>query len=354
MRAAVISAALLLSATANATTETFNDFSNVSSLTLSGDAQPIATSDGRVLRLTGALPNQSGSVFGTATISAAAFSSSFAFRLTDLGGTAPDHNGRVGADGITFAIQPLSASLGVPGGGLGIQSISPSVAVEFDTYENVDFADPSSSHIGIDLNGNVTSVATVDVTPYLNDGNIWYAWIDCDGATLTVSLSQTSVRPDSPQLVYQLNVRDTIGAEFAYVGFTAATGGGFQNQDILSWTYFDHYVPPGSDGGTMTDDGGVADGDPGADVGANDPDAPGPGTDAGIDATSSSDGGTALTDAADTVDSGKSGSASGCTCSATGGGSLGSRASAVGLLLLALIVRQRRPGRRADRDDARA
>jgi len=335
MRVVRIAGAILMTSTgvAHATTETFEDFSNVSTLTLSGNTQQIATPDGWVLRLTSALPAQSGSAFGTATISAASFSSSFAFRLSDPDGTAPDPNGRLGADGITFAIQPVSASLGVYGGGLGIQSVSPSVAVEFDTYKNVDYNDPSSSHIGIDINGDVKSVATVDVTPFLDDGNTWYAWIDCDGSTLTVSVSQTDARPESPQLVYPVNVHDIIGADFAYVGFTAATGGGFQNQDILDWTYLDHYVPPtDADGGTVTNDASAPD------------DAATP-IDAGVIVSDGGEGSVTVTPSPD----------SGCRCDGArdGGGNgngngngnatmPGTRTLAAGLLLLALVGRRRR------------
>src|SRR6476620_10293951 len=232
MRGAIFSSAAVVllawTSPARATTEIFTDFQDISPLTLSGNAVQAQTADGWVLRLTPAVANQTGSAFGTITALAAQFYTSFAFRLSNADGTAPDSNGRVGADGFTFAIQRVSASLGSRGGGLGIEQVSPSVAIEFDTYRNPDFKDPSSNHIGIDINGVVTSVATVDVTTPFNDGNVWYAWIDCDASTITVSVSQDGVRPEVPQLSYPVNVEATIGDAFAYVGFTAATGGGFQ------------------------------------------------------------------------------------------------------------------------------
>jgi len=257
--------------TASATTESFPDFTDISPLTLSGSAKRVETTDGWVLRLTPATAYQNGSAFGTVTISAAQFYTSFAFRLTDAGGSSPDPNGRRGADGITFAIQRVSASLGSQGGGLGIENVKPSIAVEFDTYKNPEYMDPSSNHIGIDVNGMVVSVATVDVATPFNDGNLWYAWIDCDASTITVSVSQDGVRPAVPQLSYPIDVAQTVGASFAYVGFTAATGGGFQNHDILSWVYLDHFVAadagaPPADGGY---DGGGADGSSGGTGGGN-------------------------------------------------------------------------------------
>ena len=275
MRGAIFSAAVVLawSSTARGTTEIFTSFKDISSLTLSGNAKQIETNDGWVLRLTPAVAAQNGSAFGTATVSAAQFYSSFAFRLSEPGGTAPDSNGKVGADGFTFAIQRVSASLGSRGGGLGIEQVSPSVAIEFDTYRNADYKDPSSNHIGIDIDGVVTSIATVDVAEPFNDGNLWYAWIDCDASTITVSVSQDGIRPEVPQLSYPINVEKTIGDKFAYVGFTAATGGGFQNHDILSWVYLDYFVAadagvPTLDGGNLPDGGN--DGAPGDSGGTDD------------------------------------------------------------------------------------
>jgi hypothetical protein len=217
-----------------ATTATFNDFSDTSTLTLSGSAQKLQTVDGWVLRLTPATANTTGSAFGTVRLRTASFSSAFSFRITDPDGTAPDSNGRLGADGFTFAVQPVSASLGSHGGGLGIYGVNPSVAVEFDTYLNKDYGDPSSNHIGVDINGSVTSVVTADIESFFNDGAVWYAWIDYDGELLTVSVSETATRPDTPQISYAVDIQPTIETDNAYVGFTSATGGGFQNHDILT------------------------------------------------------------------------------------------------------------------------
>ncbi len=60
-----------------------------------------------------------------------------------------------GADGIAFVLQPISTSVGSTGGGLGYQNISPSLAVEIDTYYNGGNTDPTYDHIGIQRNGDV-------------------------------------------------------------------------------------------------------------------------------------------------------------------------------------------------------
>ena len=50
---------------------------------------------------------------------------------------------------------------------------------------------------GIDLGGNIQSVQTAVVGTRMNDGNVWYSWVDYDGSThdLEVRLSQSSSRP---------------------------------------------------------------------------------------------------------------------------------------------------------------
>ncbi len=64
-----------------------------------------------------------------------------------------------GADGITFVLHNTCASIGSPGGGLGYLGIASSLAVEFDTWQNTDLADPWYDHIAIVSKGNVNHAA---------------------------------------------------------------------------------------------------------------------------------------------------------------------------------------------------
>jgi MYXO-CTERM domain-containing protein len=244
---------MLSAGSSRATTVTFADFSKTTGLTLTSAAASVTTADGAVLRLTPAAVSMTGSAFGTQLIRVHDFSSTFSFRMSGAGGIT-DTNGHIGADGFTFTVQPVSASIGGSGRDLGVGGVMPAVSVEFDTFCNAETMDPSSSHVGVDINGDVQSVVTADVSPYMNDGNRWYAWVDYDGTTLSVRINQTGVRPAAAQLAYEIDLAGTIGTDTAYVGFTAATGGGFQNHDIIDWTYFDHYLAPGADGGLPTDD----------------------------------------------------------------------------------------------------
>jgi len=225
----------------SASSITFNDFSSTAGLTLSGGAGAAVTSDGNVLRLTNASYGQVGSAFSSTTINAAKFSTSFEFRMTSPGGGF-DGTG-TGADGLVFVVQPVSSSIGGYGGGLGYSGIWPSIGVEFDTWYNDVILDPDSNHIGINQNGNTTSLATLRVSPSFNDGSLWYAWINYDGTDLEVRANQTGERPDAALISYSFDIPGIIGTNLAYVGFTAGTGGAWENHDIISWQYLDDFNP---------------------------------------------------------------------------------------------------------------
>jgi len=62
-------------------------------------------------------------------------------------------NGQSGGDGLAFVLQPLNVNAGGTGGGLGYQGIDPSVAIEYDTYNNPVLADMPEDHIAIMSNG---------------------------------------------------------------------------------------------------------------------------------------------------------------------------------------------------------
>jgi hypothetical protein len=225
--------------------EAYDSFASTVGLTLGGTAEATPVDGVEVLRLTLDAKQESSYAFASQAVPIESFSTAFAFRLSDPGGEA-DPNGHVGGDGFTFAIQPLGAKLGGDlGSGLGISGVDPSVAVEFDTWDNdcaeyPSVCDPSSNHIGVDIDGDVHSVVTANVSPAMDNGKEWYAWIDYDGETLEIRLNETTARPTKPQLSHTVDLPKTLGitaSEKAFVGFTASTGTSFQNQDILSWFY---------------------------------------------------------------------------------------------------------------------
>lgn len=172
----------------------------------------------------------------------AGFSTTFQFQITPVTGE---------ADGFAFVIQsnPNGTSvLGTTGAGgyLGYFGISNSLAVEFDTYQNTEYSDPSSPHIGIQSNG--TGVNTPDHGSSANlggpavagfaDGKVHTATITYNPSTTTLSVyldgGTTAIVSATVDLATKLSLD---GGTNAYIGFTAATGASMEYSDILSWTW---------------------------------------------------------------------------------------------------------------------
>ena len=246
-------------------TVAFNDFSDTSALQLNGSAASATTADGHVLQLTPATFNQAGSTFLRNPVSLGtnvSFSTFFSFRLS-RGGGGTDVDGVPGADGIVFVVQSVANNVGSLGGGIGYLGISNSVSVEFDTWynngnptfdpqlpngqQNPNGSSVDGNHIAIGVNGALDDAVETHIATPLNNGNVWYAWVDYNGATgyLEVRLSQTGMRPSEPTLTNTVNLLDYLGTTNAYFGFTAATGGAYNQQDILAWQVNTQYQPIG-------------------------------------------------------------------------------------------------------------
>jgi hypothetical protein len=229
-------------------------FSAASPVTLNGDARIVETSDGTVPRLTPAAPWRHGSGFSTDRIpfanTSASFSTFFQFRFSAA-------NGMDAADGIVFVLQPVSSSLGGAGGGIGYLGIPRSVGIEFDTFNNGGY-EHDDNHVEIDTNGALTNTGSVN--PYgvsschprevrgkpgcMANGALWSVWIDYDGSTLSVAIAENSTqRPAVNLLSLPIDIAAIIGADAAFVGFTSATGAGFENHDIIGWRYVNSYKP---------------------------------------------------------------------------------------------------------------
>ena len=231
----------------------YTDFSDVSDLVLNGDAATAVTGDGSVLRLTPATFSQSGSAFSQTTVNAANFSTYFSFRISSPGGSLFDCNSINGADGLVFVAQSVSSSAGGAGGGIGYAGIGNSLGVEWDTSCNAANNDPSSNHIGVNINGNVNRGAGSPHTANIGDdtvredgfdnGEIWHAWVDYDGTTVEVRTNQTGIRSLLPDLTRVLDLPTILGQDDAYIGFTSGTGADYGNHDILAWEYRDEFDP---------------------------------------------------------------------------------------------------------------
>jgi hypothetical protein len=234
---------------AQATLVSYSSFANASGLSTAGSAKVTTTSDGTVMRLTSATGSQGGAAYSTTPItlgSSAIFSTSFDFRFTSPGGSGP-------ADGITFILSNSSSGLGGNGYGLGLPgaSTAKSVAVEFDTFNNGAIDGNSSNSVGIDVNGNTTSVytnavygisnctsSTYKTAGCMSDGDLWNVNISYDGSTLTTTLTDPAKGASYVAInSYTIDIASLLGTTQAYVGFTASTGGGYENQDIVNWQF---------------------------------------------------------------------------------------------------------------------
>jgi hypothetical protein len=210
-------------------------------MTLNGSAALV--SGDSVLRVAPVGIGNSGSAFITQSYGVfdrTSFSVFFQFRIGDGSG----------ADGMAFVVQNNSAganAIGGAGGGIGYSSMSESVAVEMDTYYNSSW-DPDENHVGINLEGNLTSATDFTPGADLNSGASQYMWVDYNGAfnELSVYYNTTNSKPGSPNTTLDIDLFDQIGGN-AYVGFTAATGGGTDNHDIedfsVNWSSNDRPVP---------------------------------------------------------------------------------------------------------------
>lgn len=204
----------------------------VNGLRINGNS--VAQSGGG-MRLVPALTYQRGSAFTAQRVAVETFHATFTFQMTGAGGVT-DASGQTGADGLTFTIQNVSpAALGSDGGSIGYGGLNPSVAVEWDTYLNS--FDRDSNHLGIDTYGSLTSLRTLAVGDRFDNGAVWHAWVDYDGATLQVRTNMSGDRPLLPDLTLDIDIPGVLGSNSGFVGFTSSTGAAFENVDILSWRY---------------------------------------------------------------------------------------------------------------------
>jgi hypothetical protein len=254
---AIIGLGLAVSAGAQQTV-TFTDFCSTSSFTLNGASASLNPNAQCVLRLTNGFgPGSSAFLTNTFSLASnASFSTLFRFQILNPVGIG-DTDG-AGADGIVFAVQTVSNTAGGGGGGIGFQGISPSVGVEFDTYNNGTQDQNDPNHIGIDTNGNMTSIALTHISPRFNDGGVWFAWVDYDGVAKVLQgrVNKTGVRPVNPDVSATLDLPAILGTNNVFVGFTSGTGAGGNTHEIIAWQLVGSFQPIG--GVTPTPTPGVS------------------------------------------------------------------------------------------------
>ncbi|MBV9498157.1 MAG: hypothetical protein JO138_02170 [Acidobacteriaceae bacterium] len=223
----------------------FEDFGSSQGLSLVGDAAV----SGKTLRLTRAKGDRSGAAwFREKQSVASGFETTFQFQLTRQGGLGH------GADGFAFVLQNSGPeALGGRGsaGGFAVDdqtydhkdaAIPWSIAVFFDTYRNPEEGDPSANYISFCTYGRPSELRwpaprlafTPNLPVRLKDGKVHTARIRFQPPLLSTFLDD-SPAPVLESVVDLSIVMDEQGE--AWVGFTASTGGGYENHDILNWSF---------------------------------------------------------------------------------------------------------------------
>jgi uncharacterized repeat protein (TIGR01451 family) len=255
------------------------DFSlNQSCMALNSDATFVLSNGSNLLQLTSSTGNQVGSAwYGTPQTVENGFTTSFQFQFTNP--SVPP------ADGIAFVIQNSSmGAIGFTGGNGGAiaygdddsnanpsqgEGIPNSLAIEFDTFQNtwdpVSNGNGSDSHVAVQSCGlgpntshhgylcggtigpNSTIGPPVVTSTNMADGAVhsvtihYYAACPsptCSPATpanIHVVLDGLDLYPSGVNV--DLSSIGLAGGTNAYVGFTGATGGNWETQNILNWTF---------------------------------------------------------------------------------------------------------------------
>jgi hypothetical protein len=180
------------------------------------------------LQLTYGGGSENNAAWTAAPVNVENFTTDFTFQITAGANT---------ADGFTFTLQNAAPNaLGALGGGLGYQGIGSSVAIKFDLYNN---AGEGVDSTGFFIDGAYPTVPALDMTASgvnLHSGEVLHAHVTYDGTTLTLTVTDAGTGAGFTA-AEAINIPNTVGANTAYAGFTAGTGGLTSVQTILNWTY---------------------------------------------------------------------------------------------------------------------
>lgn len=152
-----------------------------------------------------------------------------------------------GADGIAFVLQALGTGvLGSGGGGIGYEGLTPSIAVEYDTWQN---DDPEYDHIAVQRNGDYSSYGTLAgpvqaaaTASNIEDGQWHTSQIVWDATTMTMTIYFDG----NLRLTFSNDlVANTFnGNSRVNWGFTGGTGAAFNLQQFCITSISFKEVPP--------------------------------------------------------------------------------------------------------------
>ncbi len=213
----------------------YSDFSSPTGLILQAYAAPF---DGR-LRLTPAIGGQGlgGAWLETKQPVKEGFETTFQIQITDK----YVH----GADGLAFVIQNApTPGLGWPGCNIGFGGLTNLFVVKFDNYHWQDHINGAFDEIAVLTCSSPTTVlwdgvsntiASVTNGVVFSDGQVHTAKIVYVPGNLRVYLDDL----ENPLMTVYVNLAKVIDLDEgrAWVGFTAACGADWQNQDLVNWSF---------------------------------------------------------------------------------------------------------------------
>ena len=185
-----------------------------------------------VLELTDGSTGEARSAFYTTAQPIDSWTASFTYQATEPGGIAV-------ADGVTFVLQNQGLNaLGPTGGDLAYATITPSVAIKLDLYNN---SGEGTDSTGIYINGAVPTQPSVDLTGTgitLGSGDPIDVSLTYVGNQLTETLTDNTTTPPATfSTSYTEDLASVLGSGTAYVGFTGSTGDGTSVQKISNFTF---------------------------------------------------------------------------------------------------------------------
>ena len=205
-----------------------------------------AAESGSALRLVPAAPEQAGAAWFQKPMllaEGAGFVASFSFRLSN--------GNAMHADGLAFVLSADPSSLGHAsryGGSMGFEGVGRSLAIEFDVFDNGSEVG-GSNHVALSRDGVLSDTAAA--SPFgqsacsgapgadcMANGAVWTALIGYDGRNeeLSVAVGMAGGPLDVVIDSYQVDLRDVVQGTQAFVGFSAGTGDGFMDHDLVAWT----------------------------------------------------------------------------------------------------------------------
>ncbi|CAH1418589.1 unnamed protein product [Lactuca virosa] len=121
------------------------------------------------------------------------------------------------------------------------------VAIELDTFRNLELGDMDGNHVGLDINSIVSVLAAT--AGYYENGvfqNLTLAssreiraWIDYDGVKKTIDVTLAPLplkKPEKPLVSWKKDLSPFLLEEM-YVGFTSATGVLLQRFYVVGWSF---------------------------------------------------------------------------------------------------------------------